>query len=224
MPNTETEGALIGIYVDVSGTQTLVAAKRGLELEETAETIDMTHADNMVAPIVVLNIDTANDEITVAGDRRRELNAHPVFDVVGTVGDDGEYEAASTSLSSGDTVVTLVGSVSNGGVGNGRALIVAPYGFMERAPGQQDWNASLDNVALLDDGTGTFEASHDALRDAKRNQSTILTQVRYPNTDGSNPRDEAKAMVTSINLTAPYDDGATIAMDLDGAEPLIWKT
>lgn len=224
MPTVETEGALVGFYADVSGVQTLVAARRGLELEETSDTIDMTHADNMVAPIVVLNIDTSNDTIEISGDRRRELNAHPSFDLVGTSGDDGAYEATSTSLSGGNTVVSISGSFSNGTVLDGRALIVAPYGFMEREPGQQDWTASLDHVMLLDDSTGAFEASHQALREAKRNQNTILVQVRYPNTDGTNPRDEADALVSSITLTGPYDDTATVSMELEGATPLIYKT
>lgn len=224
MPNVETEGALVGFYVDIAGAKTLVAAKRGLELEETSEMIDMTHADNMTAPIIVVDIDTTNDEITIQGDRRRELNAHPSFSLVGTASDDGDYEAASTSLLSGDTVITLVGAVSGGTVGNGRALIVAPYGFMERTPGQQDWNASVDGVMLLDDGTGSFEASHDALRDAKRNENEILTQMRYPNTDGTNPRDEANALVSSVTLTAPYDGEATVAIELEGADPLVFKT
>lgn len=224
MPNVETEGALVGFYADVSGVQTLVAAKRGFELEETAETIDMTHADNMVAPIVVQAINTTADEVTIEGDRRRELNAHPNFSLVGTAGDDGDYEATSLSLSSGNTVVGISGSFSNGTVGNGRALVTAPYGFMQRTPGQQDWNASLDAVMLLDDGTGSFEASHEALRDAKRNENPILTQVRYPNTDGSNPRDEARALVTSVTLTAPYDDAATVAMEVEGIESLVYRT
>jgi predicted secreted protein len=220
MPNVETEGALVGLYCDVSGTQTLVAAKRGLDVEESSDSIDMSHSDNRVAPIEVTNI--GSSDVTVKGDRRREINAHPEFELRNTPNDDGVYEATGTSLSGGNTVISVSATLSGGSPGNGRALIVAPYGFIERVPGQQDWNASFDGVLLLDDATGSFEASHDALRDAKRNQNTILTQVRYPNTDGSNPRDEARALVSSMTLTAPYDGAATIAIELDGAEPLVY--
>lgn len=224
MPNSETEGVLVGFFADVGGTPTLVAARRGLELEETADTIDISHADNRRAPINVLALNTGNDEVTIQGDRRRELDTYKEFELRGTAGDDGTYTATGTSLSSGNTVVSVSGGISNGTVGTGRALIVAPYGFIQRTPGQQDWSASLDNVMLLDDSTGSFEASHNALRQSKRNENPIGIQVRYPNADASNPRDEASGLVTSITLTAPYDGEATVAFELEGQEPLVYAT
>lgn len=225
MPNRETEGLFVAFYADVSGTQTLVAAKRGLELEETTDNIDVSHATNMRAPIEVLNLDTSNDEVTIRGDRALELNAHPTFELVNTDGDDGTYEAASVSLSGGDTVITVSGDITNGGLtGTAQALIIAPYGYIQRIPGQQDWSASWDGIMLLDDATGSFEASHEALRNAKRNENSVLVQTRYPNTDGSNPRDEGDVYIETITLTAPYDAEATIAMDMVSDAPLVFKT
>lgn len=42
MPLQETKGAVVGIYADVSGTQTLVAARRDLELTESTDTRETT--------------------------------------------------------------------------------------------------------------------------------------------------------------------------------------
>lgn len=132
MANQETQGVDVGLYAPVSGTPTLVAAKRGLEFEETADTIDIGHADN--------------------------------------------------------------------------------YGWMERLYGQQEYSVDWDGVMLLDDSSGSFAASHKALRDAKRNGNIIAVEVRYP---FGVPSDSGDALVTSITLSAPYDAEATISVSLE---------
>lgn len=137
MAVTEVEGVNVGLYVDISGTYTLVAAKRGLELEESAETIDVGHADN--------------------------------------------------------------------------------YGWIERIAGQQEFSVSWDGIMLLDDATGSFEASHQHLRQTKRQGNIIALEVRYP---FGGPTDTGSGIITSLTLTAPYDDAATIAADIESTGSL----
>lgn len=137
MANTELTGLDIGFYVPISGTQTLVAAKRNLELEEGMDPIDVGHAGN--------------------------------------------------------------------------------EGWLARIAGQQEFSVDFDGVMLLDDGTGSFEASHNRLRQAKRGGEIITVQVRYP--FGSNA-DEGPALIETITLTAPYDAEATIAVSLISAGKL----
>lgn len=141
MANQEQKGADIGIYVDVEGTMTLVAARRNFELEETTEGIDIGHE------------------------------------------------------------------------GTG--------GWVRRMAGQQDWSASIDSVLLLDDVTGSFEASHKAIRDAKRAGETVTVEVRYPGSEDH--KDQGEAIVTSITLTSPYNEEATVALELSAAGELTYE-
>lgn len=131
MANKETKGADVGLYVDIAGTQTLVAAKRGLEFEESSDTIDAGHNDNL--------------------------------------------------------------------------------GWPTRLPGQQDATIDWDGVMLLDDQTGAFAASHNALRQAKRNGDVVTCQIRYPY---GNLADQGDFLIETITLTAPYDAEATISVSL----------
>ena len=226
MPLRETEGSYIGFYADVSGTMTLVAAKQSFEFEETAETIDVSHAENMWAPLPVLSIDATNDEFVLPGDRRIEVNTHPTVELVNAGTDDGEYEATDTSYDETDDETTVsVGSSLDGGDASGaRALIIAPYGFMQKLPGQQDWTLSQDGILLMDTQTGSFEESYQALRDAKHDNEPIMVQVRYPAADGSVPKDESEGIITSLTTTAPYDEAATVSIEMEGSDPLVYST
>jgi len=132
MANQEVKGANVGLYVDVSGTQTLVAAKQGLDFEESMDTIDVGHSDN--------------------------------------------------------------------------------FGWMERIAGQQEFSVSWDGIMLLDDGTGSFAASHQRLRQAKRQGEIVTLEIRYP---FGGPTDQGQGLVTTVTLTAPYDGAATIAADIE---------
>ena len=132
MANSEIEGVNIGLYADVSGTMTLVAARQNVELEETTETIDIGHADN--------------------------------------------------------------------------------YGWLEKLPGQQDFTFSWDGLMLYDEATGSFAASHEALRQTKRNGNLLSLQLRYP----GGLADAGDAIITSLTLTAPYDEAATFAIEGEG--------
>lgn len=225
MPDVENSGLLIGMYVDIAGTKTLVAAKRGMEIEESADMIDVSHADNMKAPIRVLSMSAANDTVTLSGDRRVELNSHPEFALQGTAAENGAKTAASVSLNgSNNTVVTVAGGIANDTFGLATAFVVAPYGFPARLRGEQDWNASWDGVMLLDDQTGDFAASHNALREAKRTQSPVTLEFRYPHAGASIPRDESEGVISSVTLTAPYDAEATVAVEIESATPLNYIT
>lgn len=138
MSQDETKGAALGLWVPVSGTKTLVAARRDLELNETADTREITTADS--------------------GDWREFL------------------------------------------------------------AGAQEWDLSLGHMLLLDDQTGDMEASHQALKDAKRNKNIIEAQLRYP---GSNDNaEQGDCLVTELTLTSGYDEMATVAVTLQGTGPL----
>lgn len=139
----ETVGTVLGVYVDVSGTMTLVAARQDLELNETAETREVTNAS--------------------------------------TGGDWREFLA-----------------------------------------GAQEWTISLGHILLLDDETGAYEASHKAMRDAKRNRNQITVQLRYPGTD--NAAETGNAIITELSLTAGYDEMGTVSATLQGAGPLTYQT
>lgn len=137
MANSEVKGVNVGLYVDISGTYTLVAAKRGLEFEETAETIDIGHADN--------------------------------------------------------------------------------YGWIERLPGQQEFSVDWDGLVLLDDSTGSFEASHQHLRQTKRQGNILAVEVRYP---FGGPVDQGSGIITSLNISAPYDGETTFSASIESTGDL----
>lgn len=223
MPNKEIPGVEVGLYVDIEGTKTLVAARRSLEFEETTEQVDLSHADNMFATRRITGVDATANTITAEGDCVREVTIRPDIAILKNADLAGDYTADAAALSDGDTVITLAEDITGETV-EGLVRFVAPYGFMKRAAGQQDWSASLSGLLLLDEATGSFAASHKALRDAKKNEDPITVQVRYPATDGSNPREEGEAIVTSVSLTSPYNEEATVDVELSGADVLAYLT
>lgn len=132
MADKEVKGVNVGLYVDISGTYTLVAAKRGLEFEENTDTIDIGHSDN--------------------------------------------------------------------------------YGWIERLPGQQEATVDWDGLVLLDDATGNFAASHQALRQTKRQGNILALEIRYP-FGGS--VDQGSGIITSLNISAPYDGETTFSASIE---------
>ena len=131
MPATEQRGSAVGVYVDISGTPTLVAARRGFEYNETTDTIE------------------------------------------------------TTSTSSGD--------------------------WKEFMASLQEGEATLDALHLIDDQTGSVEASQQHIIDAKRNGNTVEVERRLP---GEGTGEKITCIVTDITYTANYDEAAQISVTL----------
>ncbi len=135
--HSEIKGAVVGLYVPVNGTSTLVAARRDFELSESTDT--------------------------------RE----------------------TTSTATGE--------------------------WKEFRPGAQEWSASLTHMLLIDVTDGSLEASHQALRDAKRNRNFASLEVQYP----GGTVDEGEGLVEELALDAPYDEVATVDVSIQGTGPIV---
>jgi predicted secreted protein len=135
----ETQGSQIGLYVPVSGTQTLVAARRDFELSESSDT--------------------------------REV----------------------TSTSAGT--------------------------YKEFVPGAQEWEISLSYVLLIDEATGSLEASQQALQDAHRGQNIVTARVDYP----GGTQDEGDGLITNLTTAANYDEIGSVDTTIQGSGPIVRK-
>jgi len=133
----ETQGAAIGIYVPVSSTPTLVAARRDFELSETMDTREVTST------------------------------------------------AAGT--------------------------------YKQFKPGAQDWEISLSYILLMDEATGSLEASQEALQDAHRNQNIITVEVEYP----GGTKDVGDALITNLTTAGNYDEVASVDGSFQGSGPIV---
>jgi predicted secreted protein len=133
----ETQGSKIALYVPVSGTQTLVAARRDFELSESTDTREVTST------------------------------------------------AAGT--------------------------------YKEFVPGAQEWEISLSYVLLIDEATGSLEASQKALQDAHRNQNIITTRVTYP----GGVEDQGDGLITNLTTAANYDEIGSVDAAIQGSGPIV---
>lgn len=222
--NIEAQGAAIGFYAPVGGTDTLVAARRNLELSEDADTLDATHADNMRVGGKITS--ASSGSITVERLTTKELRRAQRGEIVESSGEDGDYSwTASDVTDNGDGThtISVSGSVSSGAQG-GFLYVPSPHGNRVYKYNYNEWGVSLENVLLIDKNTGSFETSHNALVEAKRHGKTIGVKIRYPNTDGSDPRDEGDAIIEEHTLTSPYDELATVSISATGDGALTRNT
>ena len=224
--NIEAQGAAIGFYAPVGGTDTLVAARRNLELSEDADTLDATHVDNMRVGGQIVGVDTTNNNITVERFTTKELERGQRGEIIGSSGNDGDYTwAASGVTDNGNGTHTISVNESIGDpTADGFLYVPSPHGNRVYKYNYNEWGVSLENVLLIDKSTGSFETSHNALVEAKRHGKTIGIKIRYPNTDGSDPRDEGDAIIEEHTLTSPYDELATVSISATGDGALTRNT
>ncbi len=216
MPNAEAQGTNIGFYADVNGASTLVAARRGVELSETVETIDKTHADNMQVGGRVTS--TSSGGFTVEGIRVRDLKVAERGEVKG--GGDLTWNAANVS-DNGDGTRTISSYSGGGSPSQGDVLLVpSPTGARRYMYDRGEWEATLDKVILMDSSNGGLEASHRALQRAERFGHVIGVKLMLPTTNGSNVGDEGDVIVTEYSATFTHDDVATASVSMKGAGPL----
>jgi len=220
--NTEAQGAAVGFYAPVGGTDTLVAARRNIELSEDADTLDATHADSMRVGGAITSVDTGSDTITVKDLTTKELRRGQRGEIVRSTGNDAGYTwGASDVTDNGDGThtISLNESIGDSTV-DGLLYVPSPHGQRIYKYNYNEWGVSLEHVLLIDQSTGSFEASHRALLRAERHGRLIGVKIRYPNEDSSDPRDEGNGYITDFTLTSPYDELATVSISVDGSGPL----
>jgi predicted secreted protein len=217
--NVEAQGSSIAFYAPVNGTETLVAARRSLELSEDADTLDATHADNMRVGGAVTNVST--NTLTVESLSTKELERGQRGEVFGTDGSSsGKVTwSASDVTDNGDGTHDVTVNESLGG-SEAMLYVPAPHGSRVYKYNFNEWAVDLENVLLIDKDTGSFEASHRALVEAKRHGRIIATKIKRPSTDGSTPGDEGDGIVTDLTLTSPYNELATVSISVQGEGPL----
>lgn len=86
------------------------------------------------------------------------------------------------------------------------------YDWANKMPGQQDSTLDLEHVHLVDRSTGDLDASHQALKDAKRNGDIVQVKRRRP----GGKEEQVPMYVANIGISLPYDDVATNTISLEG--------
>ena len=83
-------------------------------------------------------------------------------------------------------------------------------GWVESLSGMKSWSISADGLLILDD------AGYTALEEAYMENKTILIQMNTK----TGTLFEGEAIITSIDLDAPYDDLASYSAEFTGAGEL----
>lgn len=220
--NIEIPGQELGIYAPVGGTPTLVAARRGLDLTDTVDTYDATHADNMLVSGQITAVSTSNDTVTVEGVTLKELERGQRGSIRRSTGNDGDYTWAPADVTdNGDGTFTIaVSETIDDSTADGVFVVPSPHGYREFQYGLAEWEVSLGAVLLLDGDTGSMEASHRALLDAKRHGKKVGVIIRYPNTDTGDPRETGDVIITDYTLTSGFDELGQIDITMEGASQL----
>jgi len=89
--------------------------------------------------------------------------------------------------------------------------------YKEFKPGAQDWEVSLSYILLIDESTGSLEASQKALQDAHRNQDIITMEIRYP----GGTKDQGDALITNLTTSANYDELGSVDGTFQGTGPIV---
>lgn len=211
MPNREADGSAIGFYANVNGSMTLVAARRGFELSDTADTIDKTHVDNMQVGAPIRSVNTGT--ITVEFISTRELKVANR----GTLKNGGDLTWSDTDVTdNGDGThdVTFSGGASP--TAGDLLLVPSPNGANRYTYDRNEWEVSLETVVLIDDDNGDFAPSHQALTNARRNGSVIGVKIERPTTDGTDQSESGDAIVTEFQSSYPHDGIATASITVKG--------
>jgi hypothetical protein len=223
MPNTEVQGASVGVYGNLNGSQTLLAGRRNVELSDTADTLDSTHADNLRVGGPIESATTS--EITVSQLLASELELAKRGEIVKASGGTGDYTwDASDVTDNNDGTVTVTVNGDPSGADDGLLYVPSPHGNRTFIYDRHEWELSLENVMIIDQDTGAFEASQRALQRIHRHGEIVEVRFVYPTRNDSPPRDEGEAFITDFTTGANNGDLATASMTLTGREKLEYVT